>query len=378
MPTGVLLLELGAVALILSLVARLAGALHISPIPLYVLAGLALGTGGVMPIIDADEFLEVGAELGVVLLLLMLGVEYSGEQLLKGLKSAAPTAGLDLVLNLGAGVVAGTLLGFGPIGAFALGGVTYASSSGIVAKLIDELGWVGNRETPGILSLLVAEDLAMAVYLPILGALLIGAPGVETGTQLALALGAVAVVLVVAVRFGELISRWLFTHITEAMLLGALGLALLVAGAAAELQVSAAVGAFLAGIAISGPAQELSLELLRPLRYLFAAIFFVFFSLTIDPADIPPVLLPALALAAVTGATKYATAVWGARRQGIGPRGQRRAGLVLLPRGEFSIIVAEIAVAAGIDPVIRPLAAAYVLALTITGPVLVRLLAQPR
>lgn len=378
MPTGTLLLELGTVALMLSVVARVAGALRISPIPLYVLAGLALGEGGLLPLVTAEEFLEIGAELGVVLLLLMLGVEYAGDQLLRGLRAAAPMAAVDLVLNLGAGVVAGVVLGLGPVGALALGGVTYASSSGMVAKLVDEFGWLGNRETPSVLSLLVSEDLLMAVYLPVLGALLLGGPGAETGGQLVLALGAVAVALVVAVRFGDLVSRWLFTDVTEAMLLGALGLALLVAGLAAQLQVSAAVGAFLAGIAISGPAQELSRQLLRPLRDLFAAIFFIFFSLTIHPADIPPVLLPALVLALVTGATKYVTAVWGTRRQGIGARGRRRAGLVLLPRGEFSIIVAEIAIAAGLDPVIRPLAATYVLLLTISGPVLVRVLTRPQ
>ncbi|MBW3664856.1 MAG: cation:proton antiporter [Actinobacteria bacterium] len=372
MDTGSLLIELGAVALILSLVARLAGGIGISAIPLYVLAGLALGEGGLVPVITAEEFLEAGAEIGVILLLLMLGVEYSGRELIDGLRRTAPVAGLDLVLNAGAGFVFGLVLGFGHLGAIVLGGVTYASSSGIVAKLVDELGWLGNRETPGMLSLLVAEDLLMALYLPILGVLLLGGAGASLVGQVALAVTAAFLVLGVAIRFGGTISAWLFTEHTEAMLLGAFGLALLVAGAAEAIQVSAAVGAFMVGIAISGPAQEVSRALFRPLRDLFAALFFTFFSLTIDPGDIPPVLLTAVLLAVVTGATKYAVVRWGATRDGVGERGRNRAGLAMLARGEFSIVIAELGVASGIDERLGPLAAAYVLILAIAGPVLVR------
>ena len=108
---------------------------------------------------------------------------------------------------------------------------------------------------------------------------------------------------------------------------------------------SAAVGAFLVGIALSGPVAHHATQLLSPLRDLFAAVFFVFFGLTTDPADMPPVLLPALALAVVTMATKCSPAT--SRPGGPASRvpGRWRAGLALTPRGEFSIVIAGLAVA---------------------------------
>jgi monovalent cation:H+ antiporter-2, CPA2 family len=149
-----------------------------------------------------------------------------------------------------------------------------------------------------------------------------------------------------------------------------LGLTLVVAGLAQQLQVSAAVGAFLVGIALSGEVADGAHNLLAPLRDLFAAVFFVFFGLHTDPASIPPVLLPALALAVVTTATKIATGYWAARRARISAKGRWRAGGTLVARGEFSIVIAGLAV--GVEPRLGPLATAYVLILVILGPIAAR------
>jgi monovalent cation:H+ antiporter-2, CPA2 family len=151
-----------------------------------------------------------------------------------------------------------------------------------------------------------------------------------------------------------------------------LGLTLVVAGLAQQLQVSAAVGAFLVGIALSGEVADGAHNLLAPLRDLFAAVFFVFFGLHTDPASIPPVLLPALALAVVTTATKIATGYWAARRARISAKGRWRAGGTLVARGEFSIVIAGLAVTAGIEPSLGPLATAYVLLLVVLGPLTAR------
>ena len=153
------------------------------------------------------------------------------------------------------------------------------------------------------------------------------------------------------------------------LLLIVFGLALLVAGVAQRLQVSEAVGAFLVGIALSGRVAETSQSVLAPLRDLFAAVFFVFFGLRTDPAEIPQMLLPALALAVVTALTKIAVGIWAARRAKIGVAGQIRAGTAIVSRGEFNIVIAGLATGAGIvAPGFAALAAAYVLILAITGP----------
>ena len=366
------LLELGGMILGLGILGRLAGRLGLSAIPLYLLAGLAFGQGGLLPLVTAREFIEVGAEVGVILLLLLLGLEYSASELLGGLRAAAPAGLVDLVLNFTPGVAAGLLLGWSALAAVVLGGVTYVTSSGIVAKVLGDLGRIGNRETPVVLSILVEEDLAMAAYLPLLTVLLVGQDLLAGILPVAVALGTVALVLVVAVRYGETLSRLVFSPSDEVLLLVILGLTLVVAGVAERLQVSAAVGAFLVGIALSGQAAEAAQSLLTPLRDLFAAVFFVFFGLQTDPRSIPPVALAAAALALVTAATKVGTGWWAARRIGVGPRGRWRAGTALIPRGEFSIVIAGLAVAAGREPTLGPLATAYVLILAVLGPVLAR------
>ncbi|GIJ79907.1 monovalent cation:H+ antiporter-2, CPA2 family [Micromonospora phaseoli] len=369
-----LLVEVGALLFLLGLLGRLGRRIGLSPIPLYLLAGLAFGHGGILELSASEEFFAVGAEIGVILLLVMLGLEYSADELVGNLRSAAPAGLIDAVLNALPGAAFALLLGWGWVAAVVLGGITWISSSGVIAKLLADLGRIGNRETPVVLSVLVIEDLAMAFYLPLLTALLAGVGLVKGGLGLGVALLTVVTVLVVALRYGNLISRAMSVGNAESLLLGVLGLTLLVAGIAAKLQVSAAVGAFLVGIALSGPVAHHATEVLTPLRDLFAAVFFVFFGLATNPRHIPPVLLPALLLAMVTMATKTLTGYLAARRAGIAEPGRWRAGLVLTPRGEFSIVIAGLAVAAGsVTPKLAALAATYVLITVITGPMLARL-----
>lgn len=338
--------------------------------PLYLLAGLAFGEGGLLPLGASEEFTAIGAEIGVILLLLLLGLEYSASELVTSLKTQYPSGAVDFVLNATPGAAAGLMLGWGPVGAVALAGVTWISSSGVIAKVMTDMGRLGNRETPVILGVLVIEDLAMAVYLPLLTAMLAGVGLAGGSIALLIALGTVGFVLYLALRHGRLISRAVSSDNPEMLLLVVLGLTVLVAGVAQQLQVSAAVGAFLVGIALSGEVAEGARKLLTPLRDLFAAVFFVFFGLSTDPAEIPPVLLPAALLAIVTVFTKIGTGWYASRRAGIGPRGRWRAGGTLVARGEFSIVIAGLAVAT--EPRIGPIATAYVLILVIVGPLTAR------
>jgi hypothetical protein len=207
--SALLLIELGALLLLLGLLSRLARRYGLSPIPLYLLAGLLFGHGGLLPLQDIQEFFAVGAEIGVVLLLVMLGLEYSADELVGNLRRAAPAGLIDALLNALPGAAFALLLGWGPVAALVLGGITWISSSGVIAKLLGDLGRLGNRETPVILSILVVEDLAMAFYLPVLSAVLIGAGLAAGSVAVAVALTTVAVVLLVAVRFGHRVSALL-------------------------------------------------------------------------------------------------------------------------------------------------------------------------
>lgn len=370
--TGRVFVELGLIVVVLAVLARVALRFGISPIPLYLLAGLAFGVGGVVPLSLTEEFVEVGAEIGVVLLLFMLGLEYSAEELRASLRVGLPSGVVDAVLNFLPGLFAGLLLSWSPVASVLLGGVTYISSSGVIAKVLSDLDRLGNRETPAALTILVLEDLAMAVYLPVVAVLLLGTGVVAGAISLGVAVTAVSVVLLLALRYGRAVSRAIESRSDEVVLLTTFGLVLVVAGVAQQVQVSSAVGAFLVGIALSGGVAEHARTLLGPLRDLFAATFFVFFGLQVDPAAIPPVALLALALGVVTAASKVATGWWAARRVGVATRGRFRAGAALIARGEFSIVIAGLGVSAGVEPQLGPLAAAYVLLMAIVGPIAAR------
>ena len=366
-----LLLELGLLFLALSVLGLAARRLGLSPIPFVLLAALAVGNGGVVPLSTAEPFLTASAEIGVVLLLLTLGLEFSASELFGSFRRHAPSGVVDLVLNAPPGFLAGLVLGLPWEGALALAGVTWISSSGIVARLLGDLGRLANRETPAVLSVLVLEDLAMALFLPLLAVALAGEGPASATAGVALAVGAVVVVLLAAQRHGHRLGRLLAHDDDEQVMLRLVGLTLLVAGLAQAMGASAAVGAFLVGLALPSSFAERARAILGPLRDLFAATFFVAFGLATDPGEILPVLPAALALAAVTTFTKMGTGWFAARRDGVGVPGRLRAGSALVARGEFSIVIAGLAVAAGLTQV-GPVATGYVLVLAVTGPVLTR------
>jgi K+:H+ antiporter subunit KhtU len=364
-------IELGVGIVGLAFLARFANRLGFSAIPLYLLFGLALGNGGLVPLSVSADFTHIGAEIGVLLLLFMLGLEYTGEDLKENLQSGLPSGLVDFALNFPPGLIAGLLLHWGSLPSVLLGGVTYISSSGIIARVLAELKRLNSPETPSIISVLVLEDLAMAVYLPLMAVLLVGGSVRRVLFSVFMAIITVVLILLVALRYGTQISKFFLHESDEIILLTTFGAVLLVGGLADRLQVSAAIGAFLVGIALSGPLAEKSRRLLAPLRDLFAATFFFFFGLQIDPRTLPSVMLLAVGLGLVSAITKVLTGYWAAGRAGVDRQARIRAGMALIARGEFSIVIAGLGVS--IEPQLGPLAAAYVLFLAGLGPILVRL-----
>lgn len=297
--------ELGAVVLVLAVLARVAGRISMPAIPLSLLADLVVGDGGFAAVAVSEEFIELAGQIGVLLLLFTLGLEYTASELRHGLRTGRRAGLVDAVANFLPGLGAGLLLGWDTTAAILLGGVTWISSSGIVAKVLTDLHRLGNRETPGVLSVLVIEDLAMAVYLPIVAALVAGRSARDTVATVAVAMAAVVVILFLALRGGRRLSAFLAPASNEALLLAVFGLTLLVGGLAEEVQVSSAIGAFLVGLALSGAAQERTTALFEPLRDLFAATFFLSFAFRVDPGSLLGSLGVAVALACVTAGRRW-------------------------------------------------------------------------
>jgi monovalent cation:H+ antiporter-2, CPA2 family len=365
------LFELGLIVVGLATLGRLAKRWHLSSIPLYLLAGLAFGNGGLAPLDLSKGFIQLGAEIGVLLLLFMLGLEYTGNELRDSLHGGSFAGALDFALNFAPGFAGGLMLGWSPLGAVLLGGVTWVSSSGIIAKVLADLQRLSCPETSTVLSVLVIEDMAMALYLPLVAVLLVGGDTERIAVSVSIAVAAVTFVLFLVIRHGNYLSKLVAHQSDEVVLLTMFGSVLLVASVAHRVQVSPAIGAFLVGIALSGPTAEQSRRLLAPIRDLFAATFFFFFGLEIDPVALLPVLRLAATLGAFTAATKILTGYWSTSRLGNNHLGRLRAGLALVSRGEFSIVIAGMGVA--IEPQLEAVSAAYVLILAVLGPLLMKI-----
>ncbi|MGB0970743.1 MAG: cation:proton antiporter [Mycobacterium sp.] len=362
-----LLLEIGLLLVVLTILGALARRVSLSPIPLYLLAGLALGNGGIPLVPAAEDFIQTGALVGVILLLLTLGLEFTANEFAASMRKHVPSAWVDLALNATPGAFVGWLLGLDFVGILAMAGITYISSSGVVSRLLTDLRRLGNRETPAVLSVLVLEDFVMAAYLPLLAVLAAGGTWWQAAIGMAIAMAALTAAFVASYRWGHAVARLLAPEDPELLLLRVLGVTLVVAGLAEYVHASAAIGAFLVGLTLTGESAERSRAVLAPLRDLFAAIFFVSIGLTIDPRELIPMLPLAVALAVVTAATKVASGMYAASREGVARRGQLRAGTVLIVRGEFSLVI--IALVGAAIPMIQSIAMPYVFVLAFIGPV---------
>ncbi|MFV8317387.1 cation:proton antiporter [Mycobacterium sp. 23] len=368
--SSALLFELGALLTMLALLGTVARRFALSPIPVYLVAGLSLGTGGILPVPAADDFVITAAPIGVVLLLLTLGLEFSATEFASSMRHHLPSAGIDIVLNATPGAVAGWLLGMNGVAMLALAGVTYISSSGIIARLLEDLGRLGNRETPAVLAVLVLEDFAMAGYLPLVAVLAARGSWVDAVGGMLAAIGALLAAFAASYRWGHHVGRLVTHPDSEQMLLRVLGITLMVAALAEALRASAAVGAFLVGLTLTGETADRARRVLGPLRDLFGAIFFLAIGLTVDPKELLPMLPVGIALAVITTVTKVLTGMFAARRDGVARRGQLRAGGALVARGEFSLII--IGLVGTTIPAVAALATSYVFIMAIVGPVLSR------
>lgn len=368
-----LFLEFGLLILGLGIIARLARRWEMSAVPFYLIAGLLVGEGGLGAVDASDTLVPTLAELGVILLLLLLGLEYSGDELVETARRQSRSGLIDLVANSLPGALVGFAFGWGLPGALALAGVTYISSSGIVAQVVRDFRWRRNPETRPVVSVLVLEDLVMAPYLPILTVVLTGT-GLITGLiSVGVALAVVAVVILITLKGDVSFKRYFDASEPVGLLLVVFGAAVAAAGLAGMVQFSPAVAAFLVGLLLTGELAEVARRRLDPLRELLAAIFFVYFGLSTDLSQLPSVLLPAAGLAIITIATKFLTGWFAAKSVEGGVISKLRAGALLSARGEFSVIIAGLVAVSGVlPPSFQAFVAAYVLITATAGPLLAR------
>jgi monovalent cation:H+ antiporter-2, CPA2 family len=369
--TSAQLAEIGAALLVLGLVAFLANKMKFSVVPLYLLIGLTLGNGGFIPLSLSEEFLVTGAQIGAIMLLLLLGLEYSAYDLAKSFKERKSAGVIDVIANATPGFLIGLALGWGIPGALALAGITYVSSSGIAAQLIKEMGFRKSEVSKRAIGVLVFEDLALAPYLPLLSAVILGVSVWSGLVTVGLALAITGLVILVSFKGSSRFQKFLDPNEPGGLLLTVFGTALLAAGLADLVGFSGVVAAFLIGLLLTGEVAEAARSRLMPLRDIFAAIFFLFFGITTDPAELPGVLPLALALTVVGIAGKYAVGWW-VTRDLTDRLAVWRTTAFLIPRGEFSIVIAALAAPAVLSVNLQALTLAYVILTAFTASMILR------
>lgn len=339
MGVNLTLVEIGLLFLGLGLLSWLALKLHVSSVPLFLLAGLALGKGGIVPLNVSEDFLNVGAEIGAILLLLVLGFEYSASELAASMKKRWHAGLMDILLNAVPAALLALVLGYGPVGALAFSGIMYISSSGIASQLIRETGWGKSNVAKRVTSVLVFQDILMAPYLPILAAVTLGLSLWAGLVSVSIALAVISSIFVIAIGREIPGLKSLAKRGPGVLLLLVFGATLAAAGAATLAGFSGAIAAFLIGMLLTGEVAESLRSRFAPLREIFSAIFFLFFGLSIAFVDVMNVLPVAIAFSVLGIAGKMAVGWW-VGRDLSDKMSWRRIGAFLSSRGEFSMIIA--------------------------------------
>lgn len=361
----------GAALLLAGIFARVGRRLGLPTIPFFIVAGIVFGphTPGFALVDDPDE-IHLLAMLGLVLLLFCLGIEFSVDELLAGGRRLLVAGGAYIGLNFGAGLALGWALGWGTREMFVIAGMIGTSSSAIVTKLLFDLRRLANPEAGMILGIIVVEDVFLAGYLAFLQPIFMESESTaeivaSTAIAFAFLLG-----LFVLARWGaRLVRPMIAARDSELTAILVAGFGIFVAGFAHFAGASDAVGALLAGMVVAGAGLADRVErLVVPLRDTLAAIFFFWFGMTIAPNDLGAIAVPVAIAVAVTFLFNVIAGIVAARIYGFGPSAAANTALMLVSRGEFELILASLAVAAGLDRRVAPFAALYVLVLSILSP----------
>jgi CPA2 family monovalent cation:H+ antiporter-2 len=369
--TSSTLAEIGALLLGLGVLAFIAARVRFSVVPVYLLVGLVVGQGGFGLISLSKDFLDLGAQIGAILLLLLLGLEHSAPDLAKAFNERKSAGFFDVVVNFFPGAALALVFGWGPLAAIALGGISYVSSSGIASELIRESGWRRSELSKRIVTILVFEDLALAPYLPLLSSLVLGLSAFAGLISVSIALIITGIILIISYRGTAQWSRILNPDVPSALLLTVFGSALLAAGVADLAGFSGAVAAFLVGLLLTGEVANTVRGRLGSLRDLFAAIFFLFFGLSTSFADLIEVFPAVVAFVILGVAGKFAVGWWIARDMNDKSM-WIRAGAFLTPRGEFSMVIAALAGPVVLSVSLQAITLSYVFLTAIIGSVVIR------
>lgn len=343
----------------------------------YLLAGMIIGPYISIPLVADPQTVRALSELGVILLMFSLGLEFSVRKLVQVSQKAGAVALFECTVMVSVGYLVGQMLGFTRMESIFAGAITGISSTTIIVKAFQELK-IRGRVTELVFGILIIEDLIAIFLLTILTT--ISRSGTITPTDLALTAVRLVMFLAGLIGFGILTVPRAIRAVQkleqpETTLVASIGICFAAALLALSFGYSVALGAFIAGSLVAESGQQAEIErLVRPVRDMFAAIFFVSVGMMIDPTALTQhwAAVVSLTLAVIIG--KVLAVTIGAFLAGHGRRAAMKAGMSLAQIGEFSFIIAGVGVASGaIGGWMYPVAIAVSAITTLTTPLLIRL-----
>lgn len=373
MHVGEDLIVLGILFVIAYVLGRLGKFVGLPAIPIYMLVGLiASPNTHFFPLNFDSADVELIAVFGLVILLFSLGLEFDQDEFYGNARALFVSGGTRIAINMGVGFALGMWIGWGTREALIIAGMTAASSSAIITKLLIELRRLANRETPTILGIMVLEDVFIAIYLAIVSVVLGGESDVlAIVLQLAISFTFLVAMFALARFGGKVVSRLVQTKDDELFTILFFGLAVAFGGIGELLGVSDAIGAFLIGLVLGATRFRGRIEQFAlPLRDVFGAFFFLNFGLALDIRTFGDVVIPVAVAVVVTLIVNTLGGQLIAWQNGLSRADGLNVSTMLQNRGEFALILATLAAAAGLDERLTPFAGLYVLSMAIVGPIL--------
>lgn len=316
----------------------------------YLVAGSLIGPYFLKLVSDLDT-IDIFAELGIILLMFSIGLEFNIKKLRKVGTVAVGVGTLEILLILGLGNAVGRMLGWSYTESIFLGGILAFSSTAVIAKVLTDMKALRKEHARLILGILIIEDVGAVVLLTMLGSVsMLGASLlVDVFVILLKILIFFTVTLVFGLRFvPRFINRVKETSTQEVLLLTSLGLCFSLAAFSDYLGFSVALGALMMGAIISESKHRKEVErITAPVKDVFASIFFISIGMLVDFSrlwDLAPIIL---LLSAVAILGKVVSVSLGTYLAGYAGITALSAGLGMMPRGEFSFIIAKLGVDQG-------------------------------
>jgi CPA2 family monovalent cation:H+ antiporter-2 len=378
---GNVILEIGLALGLIAFAIALANKLGLSNIPFLILIGIAVGPHA--PHFGAFDFrfIETGSlisfmgRLGVLFLLFYLGLEANLTRLIEAGRSILIGGTIYVTINFTFGFTFGYLAGFPLREALIIAGLTTVSSSAIVAKILFDYRRMANPETQIVLGITMFEDIFLAVYLSLISGIVLSGASSLAGVLSAggIALGFIVGLMLLGRWATPLLNRVLRISSNELFIVVIFGCLFLLAGLGETIHVAESIGALLLGLILGETEHSERMErLVVPFRDFFGAIFFFSFGLSIDPFTLGGAAWLAVGAAVLSLIGVVIAGFIVAWRANLSVAGSLNTSFTLLARGEFSIIIVNLAIAGGLMSVLQPFAALYVLILASASPLLAK------